>query len=129
VNLASRLEGLTKAYGAGIIVSEFTEEKLTDFVVKDLDLVRVKGKDKPIRIFELLVEGSPDNALELELEQYNEALELYRKMHWDKAIDAFRALEKEHNSLLYNIYGKRCSAFRERPPEGDWDGVFTFTTK
>ena len=129
VNLASRLEGLTKAYGAGIIVSEFTEEKLSGFVHKDLDLVRVKGKDKPIRIFELLAEGTPDKAMELELEQYSEALELYRKMHWDKALDAFKALEKEHNVLLYNIYGKRCAAFKENPPEGDWDGVFTFTTK
>ncbi len=129
VNLASRLEGLTKAYGAGIIISEFTEGELTDFVVKDLDLVRVKGKDKPIRIFELLAEGPPDKALELELEQYSEALELYRKMHWGKALDAFNTLEKEHSLMLYNIYGKRCAAFRANSPEGDWDGVFTFVTK
>lgn len=129
VNLASRLEGLTKAYGAGIIISEFTAEKLTDFVVKDLDLVRVKGKDKPIRIFELLAEGSPDKALALELEQYSEALELYRNMQWDKAIDGFKALEQEHNLMLYSIYGKRCAAFRANPPAGDWDGVFTFTSK
>ena len=129
VNLASRLEGLTKAYGAGVIVSEFTAEKLTDFVVKDLDLVRVKGKDKPIRIFELLAEGSPEKALALELEQYSEALELYRNMHWDKALDGFKALEQEHNSMLYSIYGKRCAAFSANPPAGDWDGVFTFTSK
>ena len=129
VNLASRLEGLTKAYGSGIIVSEFTEEKLSGFVLKDLDLVRVKGKDKPIRILELLAEGSPGKALELELGQYSEALEFYRKMQWDKALNAFKALEKEHNLLLYNIYRKRCASFKENPPEGDWDGVFTFTTK
>jgi adenylate cyclase len=129
VNLASRLEGLTKAYGAGIIVSEFTADKLEGFILKDIDLVRVKGKDKPIRIYELLSEGPLNNDVALELEQYGEALEFYRKMQWDKAFNAFNRLKENHSADLYGIYGKRCESFKENPPEGDWDGVFTFTTK
>ncbi len=129
VNLASRLEGLTKAYGAGIIISEFTEENISGFLAKDLDLVRVKGKDKPIRIYELLAEGEPDNELSLELEGYSEALEHYRHMDWDKALGEFGRLEEKYKSYIYKIYHQRCAAFKQNPPEGGWDGVFTFTTK
>ena len=129
VNLASRLEGLTKAYGADIIISEFTEKKLSGFTVKDLDLVRVKGKDKPIGILELMTEGEPGKDLALELEGYAEALAHYRAMKWDKALGEFARLDEQYNSLLYKTYHQRCAAFKENPPGGDWDGVFTFTTK
>ena len=129
VNLASRLEGLTKAYSAGIIISEFTEENISGFTVKDLDLVRVKGKDKPIRIFELLAEGEPGHELSLELEGYSEALEHYRNMDWDKALGEFGRLDEKYRSHIYKIYYQRCAAFKQNPPKDGWDGVFTFTTK
>ncbi len=129
VNLASRLEGLTKAYSAGIIISEFTEENISGFTVKDLDLVRVKGKDKPIRIFELLAEGEPGLELSLELEGYSEALEHYRNMDWDKALGEFGRLDEKYRAHIYKIYHQRCAAFKQNPPKDGWDGVFTFTTK
>src|SRR3970282_678962 len=79
VNLGSRLEGLTKQYGVHIIVSEFTREQLPDFLFRELDCVRVKGKDEPVSIYEPIgLAGQVDQETENELALYREALKLYR---------------------------------------------------
>lgn len=129
VNLASRLEGLSKMYGAGIIISEFTASKLPGFIVKELDMVRVKGKAEPIKIFELLGKGTPDEYLSKEISVYNKALALYRQRNWTDAMNLFARLHKETGRLLYEMYRDRCRGFVKQPPPENWDGVYTLTKK
>src|SRR3546814_18227172 len=75
VNLGSRLEGLTKHYGVHIIVSEFTRDQVPEFIYRELDVVRVKGKDKPVIIFEPICEADKqDQALEDALDAYGKSL-------------------------------------------------------
>ncbi len=131
VNLGSRLESLTKQYGVDIIVSEFTRNGLTDFTFRELDCVRVKGKDKPVRIYEPLglTERITPAVLE-HLAAYDRALALYRSQHWEAAQAAFDALRaKDPNRKLYQIYMHRILHFANQPPPEDWDGVYTFETK
>jgi len=131
VNLGSRLEGLTKEYGVQIMVSEFTRAAVPDFVYRELDRVRVKGKDKPVGIFEpICAQGEEPAGLLEELALYEVALRLYREQGWLQAEEKFaqlRALCPER--YLYQVYAKRITYLRESPPGPDWDGSFTFTTK
>lgn len=131
VNLGSRLEGLTKEYGVEIIVSEYTRAAVPDFVYRELDCVRVKGKDKPVAIFQPICpagKGSP--AVMEELADYSEALNLYRAQNWDLAEEKFGELQRNYpERYLYALYGKRIAYYRDHPPGEHWDGSFTFTTK
>lgn len=132
VNLASRLEGITKQYGAGIIVGENTKEAVTDFVYRELDLVRVKGKEQPIRIYEPLgLQGQVEQPVLEELKMFNQALRSYRKQEWDKAELDFYNLQRMSSSQLklYEVYAERVAYFRNNPPGAEWDGVFVFQTK
>ena len=131
VNLGSRLESITKQYGVEIIVSEFTREKLPDFLFRELDRVRVKGKDLPVGIYEpICVAGEEDEATRKELDLYNETLKLYRVQKWDQAEAQFINLQKLNpDRYLYQVYIDRIAYFREDSPGDDWDGVFTFKTK
>lgn len=131
VNLGSRLESLTKNYGIQIMVSEFTRDRVPDFAYRELDCVRVKGKDKPVKIFEPI--GPADQLSEserAELALYNQALGLYRSQNWSQAQTAFEQLFKLNpNRTLYTLYLERINHFVQNPPETDWDGTYTFTTK
>jgi len=131
VNLGSRLEGLTKQYGVHIIVSEFTREQLPDFLFRELDCVRVKGKDEPVSIYEPIgLAGQVDQEIENELALYREALKLYRAQNWDLAEVQFLNLQKMHpGRYLYQVYAERIAYFRTDPPGDGWDGAFTFKTK
>jgi len=131
VNLGSRLEGLTKEYGVQIIVSEFTRSAIPDFIFRDLDLVRVKGKDRPVGIYEpICAVGDNNEQLMEELSLYGEALALYRAQQWDAAIGKFNGLKQRYpGRYLYDLYTKRIAYFREYPPGAGWDGAFTFKTK
>jgi len=131
VNLGSRLESLTKNYGVHIIVSEFTKAQVPDFVYRELDAVRVKGKDKPVTIFEPICEEVLlDSVTKENLVRYHEALGFYRSQNWDEAELRFAELQKlEPLRDLYAMYLKRITYFRHNPPDGAWDGVFNFETK
>ncbi len=131
VNLGSRLEGLTKEYGVELIVGENTKNALPDYVFRELDLVRVKGKHKPIGIYQPLALYSDVSKEELEeLEHYQLALDTYRAKNWDDAEKLFEELKQKYEAReVYNVYLKRLDFFRKNPPGTDWDGVFTFTTK
>ena len=131
VNLGSRLEGLTKEYGVQIIVSEFTRAAVPDFVFRELDCVRVKGKDRPVVIYEPLWPVGEDNAQsQAEIEFYSEALAAYRKQDWPTADEKFSELQSRHPArYLYEMYAKRIAYLREHPPGANWDGAFTFVTK
>ncbi len=131
VNLASRLEGITKQYGAGVIVGENTRNAVTDFAYRELDLVQVKGKDKPVAIYEpigLLNEVSKDMQDEIKL--FHEVRRLYRRQDWDQAELQLMNLQRmSPDTALYGIYAERVAYFRKNPPPADWDGVFVFQTK
>lgn len=131
VNLASRLEGITKQYGVGVIVGEHTRSAVPDFVYRELDQVRVKGKTEPVAIFEPL--GRAGEVAQAKLEEigtYNEALKMYRSQEWDKAEARFQALHQASPECkLYEVYLDRLDYFRKNPPGAGWDGVFDFLTK
>lgn len=131
VNLGSRLEGLTKQYGVQIIVSEFTRAAVPEFAYRELDCVRVKGKDIPVKIYEPI--GLADTLSEeakRELPLYKHALQLYRQQNWEQAAAGFADLQRRYPAReLYQIYGQRIDHFFKNPPESDWDGTFNFVTK
>lgn len=129
VNLGSRLEGLTKQYGVDIMVSEYTKAEVPDFFYRKLDVVRVKGKDEPVTIFEPLGE-KVDEETGNNLDTYHQALDLYTQQQWDEADALLVGLqERDPGRMVYDIYRERIAHFKEESPGEDWDGVFTHTTK
>ncbi len=131
VNLGSRLEALTRTYGVSIIVSEFTQHAVPEFQYRELDLVRVKGKDQPVAIFEPIAPvDEVDKETRKELRRYHAALKQYRNRDWDGAEGELFSLAREHpETRIYQMYVDRIMYFRNEPPGDDWDGVFTFETK
>ncbi|MBN2322606.1 MAG: Cache 3/Cache 2 fusion domain-containing protein [Spirochaetes bacterium] len=129
VNLASRLEGLTKMYGVQIIISEFTHAQTASGIkAREIDSVRVKGKIKPVKIFE------PYNDVPKKTEEgyrlFSEGISLYRNRSFDEALQCF----KHANSVLggdmpSSLYEDRCNELIQNPPGEEWDGVFTAKTK
>ena len=131
VNLGSRVEGLTKAYGVDFIVTEYTAAATPEYAYRYLDSVKVKGKEEPVTIFEPmgLIDSLDPQDLQ-ERDQYDQAIKLYNDRDFSGAL----ALLTEINStfgerFLHNVYRERCQHFIDQPPPDDWDGVFTFTTK
>ncbi|MGZ8160292.1 MAG: CHASE2 domain-containing protein, partial [Methylobacter sp.] len=131
VNLGSRLEGLTKQYGVKMIVSESTLQAAPEFTYRELDKVRVKGKHKPIAIYEPLdvTENISPEQLQL-LDLLNQGLYGYRQQQWAAAQTIFEQLSEQNpHDKLYSIYLERIAYYLESPPEADWDGAFTHTSK
>jgi adenylate cyclase len=131
VNLGSRLEGLTKRYGVNIIVSETTKNAIPEFVFRELDLVRVKGKNEPVAIFEPVGHKNDlEKSVTSELTAYKKALMNFRAQSWDKAeLDFFNLNRANPDRLLYQEYMDRITVYRKEPPGENWDGVFTHTSK
>jgi adenylate cyclase len=132
VNLASRLESITKEYGAPIIVGEATRDLAQhDFVFREIDRVRVKGKLEPVAIYEPLgVTGEVAKPVLDELRLFNQAVKLYRAQEWDMAeLQLFNLLKITPDSMLYNLYLEHIRIFRSDPPGRNWDGAFTFEHK
>jgi len=131
VNLGSRLEGLTKEYGVNIIVSESTKNAIPEFVFRELDLVRVKGKTEPVAIFEPIGHKNDlEKSVTSELTAYKKALMNFRAQSWDKAeLDFFNLNRASPERSLYQVYLDRVAIYRNEPPGVNWDGVFTHTTK
>ena len=131
VNLGSRLEGITKQYGVGTIVGETTRELLKQEVVfRELDRVRVKGKEEPVGIYEPVgFEGQVDQAALEELKLWNQALRAYRAQQWDQVDMLLLNLNRIQPRYLYSLYEQRVAHLRQHPPGDNWDGVTTFETK
>jgi adenylate cyclase len=131
VNLASRLEGITKQYGVGIIVGENTRNVVPDFLYRELDHVRVKGKDKPVAIYEPIgLTSEMSKAQQDEVKLFHEMRRLYRKLDWDQAELQLMNLRRISPEVrLYDVYMERIEYFRKNPPAADWDGVFVFQVK
>lgn len=131
VNLGSRLEGTNKEYGTNIILSEFTYEKVKDdMCCRELDAVRVKGKVKPVKIYELLGEKKDEPAGRAWMELFARGLALYREKQWDEAKAAFGAvLNLRPEDTVSIMYIDRCRNLKDQPPSEPWDGVFVMTKK
>jgi len=133
VNLSSRLEGLNKEYGTHIIVNESTYEatKGADFVFRELDLIRVKGKAQPVTIYELISrksELSPD--LQPLLGAYAGGRALYRERRWAESQRTFQQiLDRWPDDGPSRTYWKRCQEYLFDEPPSGWDGVYTMTHK
>jgi adenylate cyclase len=131
VNLGSRLEGITKMYGVSFVVSETTALSAGRYAYRELDKVRVKGKERGVTILEPLglEEEVPREVLE-RAGRFRHFLDLYRNQGWDEAEAILHELlVDEPDCFLYNLYLERIAYFRENPPGEGWDGVFTFMTK
>jgi len=131
VNLGSRLEGITKQYGVGILVGEDTRKAIKDIVFREVDRVRVKGKDEAVAVFEPLgLEGEVDKSVHDELRLWNQCLRNYRSRDWDQAEVALLNLQRMRpDCQLYQVYVERIGQYRREPPEAGWDGVTKFAMK
>ncbi len=131
VNLGSRLEGITKQYGVGILVGEGTRKAVRDIVFREVDRVQVKGKEEPIAIYEPIgPEGEVDKPMHEELKLWNQALRHYRAQEWDQAEVALLNLSRmAPERALYGKYMERVAHLRKEPPEAGWNGVWKFETK
>lgn len=131
VNLASRLEGITKTYGVGVVVGEVTREATRrDFVYRELDKVRVKGKEEPVAIFEPIGrEGELEDAEINALKLWQQTLRAYRSQEWDQVELQLMNLQRMNPHPLYQLYTERVAHYRLNPPGDGWDGVTTFETK
>jgi adenylate cyclase len=131
VNLASRLEGLTRVYDVALVVSEATKAGHTGLLYRELDRVRVKGKQKAVTIYQPVAfsdRATPE--LRKELDLYHQALRLYREADWDLAELQFLALSQKYPECrLYRLYIERIQYFRKNAPAPDWQGVFDYTSK
>ena len=131
VNLASRLEGLNKFYGTNIIISENTHKIIKDkFETRKLDAVKVKGKRKPILIYELLSRKNQISKKQRDfVKLYEEGLELYFKKNWKAAIKSFQAALKIIDDNASHMFINRCQEFLKNSPPKDWNGVWEMETK
>lgn len=129
VNLASRLEGLTRYYGVNIVCGEETRKLAPAFAWRELDRVRVKGKATSVTIYEPLGEAV-EEAQKLELRFWNDMLRAYRSREWEAAELALFNLQRTSiNTVLLELYVKRVAAFKCNPPPEHWDGSITFDQK
>jgi class 3 adenylate cyclase/CHASE2 domain-containing sensor protein len=133
VNVASRLEGVNKQYSTYIMISEFTYALCKDDVrVREIDLIRVKGKAKPVTIYEVLARSTEKLTDDLvqAVQAYEAGLQAYRQRNWKDAMSAFeQALAARPDDGPSLTYLNRCKAYVTAPPPADWDGVYIMTTK
>jgi adenylate cyclase len=131
VNLASRLEGITKEYHVQLIVSEATYRHVSSqFVCRELDKIRVKGKTLPVNIYELM--DVEDNRAQHQplLDAFDLALQEYRKQNWERAAELFaELLSRFPDDGPTQVFLERAVEFSESAPEGEWDGVYVMKTK
>jgi adenylate cyclase len=132
VNLASRLEGANKLYGTYILISESTRKAAGDAIeVRELDYIKVKGKNLPIRVYELLgLKGETDGTLLAKARRFEAGLALLRARKLDEAQNAFRGVIREFGEdESCELFLERCAEVRAEPPPPDWDGSFALTEK
>jgi adenylate cyclase len=133
VNVASRFEGLTKLYAVPLITGEQTQSEAPDLPFLEIDLVRVKGRSRPSRIYTLLsVLDIPKGRHETLRGAHLAMLSAYRKTDWagaEAALEACRALGFHELDALYDLFKARIATFKLAPPPQGWDGVYTAEEK
>lgn len=131
VNVASRLEGLVRFYGAPIVVGEATREGQDDFVFRMLDRVRVKGRKTTLTVFELVcLKSDLTQEQAKEIQAHEEALQLYFAQQWSQALSMFKTLsDKYPNAKLYKLFIDRIEKLSKAPAQADWDGAYEWIVK
>jgi adenylate cyclase len=134
VNLASRLEGVSKQYGCDIIISQYTFQPCADLIWhRELDCIRVKGKTEPVKIYELVeLRSEPLSSEKQEIiEHYHKGREYYVNRKFTRAMGEFGIIleEFDKNDKAATLHLKRCQHFLQEPPPDEWDGVWTLTEK
>ncbi len=133
VNLAARLESACKQYGVRIIISEYTFSGLkATYRTREIDKVIVKGKTKPVSIYEVLDyhnENTFPNMIEV-LGNFNNGVEYYKNARWDDAKKLFQeGLKGNPDDQCSKMYLERCDYMKKNPPKGEWDGIWVMKTK
>jgi class 3 adenylate cyclase len=131
VNLAARLEGANKTYGTDTLVSEIVHDEVKDaYLCREIDLLAVKGRRQPVRIFELLQERSTASDKAHEIKRlFEEGLMLYRRQSWTAAEKCFAFMDEKFGDQPSRIFLRRIEVFRTTPPPAKWDGVFSLSVK
>lgn len=134
VNVAARIEGLTKQYKLGILISEMTAAAAGDLAMIEVDRVRVVGRSEPVAIYTLLGDeahaGEP--AFKTHAEAHDRMLGAYRGRDFSTALTANREARRrgpEHLKGFYDLYAERIASLQETPPPANWDGVFNVLEK
>jgi adenylate cyclase len=132
VNTAARLEGVNKVYGTYTLISESTLQAAGDWIrARELDAINVVGKSEPVKIYELI--GYPsdvDSQMRQATEYYSRGLAAYRGRQWDKAAALFKKVlagipeDGPSRTMI-----ERCRRFKKNPPDENWNGAYTMTTK
>ena len=130
VNLSSRLEGVNKYFGTSVIISSNVYNRLRkpeEFMFRELDTIRVKGKDKAVTIYEVVGYREEITSDEKEkIEKFEEGIKLYKEMKFEEAEENFKV---SGSSKVIDIYIERCKRFRSKRPDENWDGVYEFDEK
>jgi adenylate cyclase len=134
VNLGSRLEGATKYYGCDIILSENTYKHCADRIwTRELDYIRVKGKNKPVGIYELVALKSEkiDSDQQRVIDLFQQGREYYLNRKFRQALNEFATIVEDidRNDKAANLYMERCHYWMQHNPAEDWDGSWSLTEK
>ena len=131
VNLAARLQELTRIYDTKIILGEETKMAVPDLLYCELDRVQVKGKNVPTRIYEPLGNTADIGSGQVDrVQRHEDALGLYYQRDWDQAEALFASLRDKHpERKLYAMYLDRIGELRENPPPESWEGEIRFVPK
>jgi adenylate cyclase len=133
VNLAARLESATKVYDTPILISSFTKNALKkDYVLREVDLIVVKGKEEPVAVFEVIdaLEQDQQELRQSYMETYKKALANYRKQNWIEAQKGFEKMQEQNsNDQAIAIYMERIHYFVQNPPDENWNGVWVMKGK
>jgi len=133
VNVASRLEGACKQYGANILISEYTYRRLHGtYRIREVDRVVVKGRTEPVGIYEVLDFHTDETFPNLMgvVSHFHEGVKRYRERQWDAAMESFnQALDLHPKDDISNLYVARCQQLKEHPPADTWDGTWMMESK
>ncbi len=130
VNVAARLESLTKYYGIKLLLTETTYQLLNDKnYIRFVDHIAVYGKTEPTKIYQRLIHQEIDEFEKIQM-FYQEAIDAYYQQNFKEALDSFQNMQQlSPNDQVLNVFIQRCQHFLQSPPEADWDGVFYLDTK
>ena len=132
VNLAERLQNANKYYGTGVLICETTAARLSVPVrMRELDLIRVRGMQRPVSLSEVLEHHTTDTFPQMDevIFAFAEAVAHYRDRNWDQAIRLFNeVLRANPADRPSSLYLERCEIYRKTPPPANWDGVWSLKT-